>query len=148
MQKITGLFIEYTLPNHSHKKRKDSLEGSLDQVLLAAKRELPKILVPKPPQHTSDVRVECVKTTVFFICDQLFGALKHLNFIILILICFWLMMLGVDYIICGWTSARTTPGKPLCWSLTLEGNIAAAITQGRVIDDNLKRQIKTQTLYL
>ena len=31
-------------------------------------------------------------------------------------------------------------------SLTLEENIVAVITQDRVIDDNLKRQIKNQTL--
>ena len=31
-------------------------------------------------------------------------------------------------------------------SITLEGNIVAVITQVRVIDDNLKRQIKNQTL--
>ena len=44
---------------HSHKKRKDSLEGSLDQVLLAAELEFPKKLVPKLPQHKSDVNIEC-----------------------------------------------------------------------------------------
>ena len=44
---------------HSHKKRKDSLEGSLDQVLLAAELEFPKILVPRLPQHTSNVNIEC-----------------------------------------------------------------------------------------
>ena len=33
-------------------------------------------------------------------------------------------------------------------SLTLEENIAAVITQDRVIDDNLKSQIKNKTLYL
>ena len=31
-------------------------------------------------------------------------------------------------------------------SLTLEENIVAVITQGRVIDDNLKWQIRKQTL--
>ena len=31
-------------------------------------------------------------------------------------------------------------------SLTLEENIVTVITQDRVIDDNLKRQIKNQTL--
>ena len=31
-------------------------------------------------------------------------------------------------------------------ALTLEKNIIAIITQDRVIDDNLKRQIKNQTL--
>ena len=45
--------------NHSHKKRKDSLEGSLDRVLFAAELEFPKILVPRLPQHTSDVNIEC-----------------------------------------------------------------------------------------
>ena len=44
---------------HSHKKQKDSLEGSLDRVLLAAKLEFPKILVPRLPQHTSNVNTEC-----------------------------------------------------------------------------------------
>ena len=39
---------------HSHKKRKDSLEGSLNRVLLAAELEFPKILVPRLPQHTSE----------------------------------------------------------------------------------------------
>ena len=43
----------------SHKKRKDSLEGSLDRVLLAAELEFPKILVPRLSQHTSDVNIEC-----------------------------------------------------------------------------------------
>ena len=33
-------------------------------------------------------KVGMVKTTVFFICEQPFGALMHLNFFILILICF------------------------------------------------------------
>ena len=45
--------------DHSHKKQKDSLEGSLDRVLLAAELEFPKILVPRLPQHTSDVNIEC-----------------------------------------------------------------------------------------
>ena len=44
---------------HSHKKRKDSLKGSLDRVLLAAELEFPKILVPRLPQHTSNVNTEC-----------------------------------------------------------------------------------------
>ena len=42
-----------------HKKRKDSLEGSLDRVLLATELEFPKILVPRLSQHTSDVNIEC-----------------------------------------------------------------------------------------
>ena len=52
-------FVHNSELYHSHKKRKDSLEGSLDRVLLAAKVELPKILVPRLPQHTSDINIEC-----------------------------------------------------------------------------------------
>ena len=46
----------------------------------------------------------------------------------------------------GSFSAKTTPGVSLCWSLTLEEDIIAVITQHMVIDENLKRQIKNQTL--
>ena len=53
-------------------------------------------------------------------------------------------MPGVNYVIYGCSSARTTPGVSLYRSLTLEENIVAVITQDRV--DNLKRQIKNQTL--
>ena len=56
------------------------------------------------------------------------------------------MMLGVNYVVYGCSSARTTAGVSLYRSLTLEENIVAVITQGRVIDDNLKREIKNQTL--
>ena len=56
------------------------------------------------------------------------------------------MMPGVNYLIYGCSSARTTPGVSLYRSLTLEENIVAVITQGRVIDDNLKWQIRKQTL--
>ena len=54
------IFLTYTV-NHSHKKRKDSLQGSLDRVLFVAKLEFPpKILVPRLPQHTSNVNTEYV----------------------------------------------------------------------------------------
>ena len=57
------------------------------------------------------------------------------------------MMPGLSYVICGCSSARTTPGLPLYyWSFTLEENIIAFITQDRMIDDNLKKQIKNQTV--
>ena len=70
-----------------------------------------------------------VKTIVFFICEQLFGALIDLNFIILVLICFQFMMLGVTYVIYGCFSARTTPGVSLYRSyLTLHKNIVAVIS--------------------
>ena len=55
------------------------------------------------------------------------------------------MMPGVNYVIYGCSSARTTPGVSLYWSLTLEENIVAFVTQDSVIDDNLKRKIKNQT---
>ena len=56
------------------------------------------------------------------------------------------MMPGVNYLMYGCSSARTTPGVSLYRSLTLEENIVAVITQDRVIDDNLKGQIKNRTL--
>ena len=56
------------------------------------------------------------------------------------------MMPGVNCLIYGYSSARTTPGVSLYRSLTLEENIVAVIIQDSVIDDSLKRQIKNQTL--
>ena len=56
------------------------------------------------------------------------------------------MMPGVNYVIYGCSSARSTPGVSIYRSLTLEGNIVAVITQDKVIDENLKKQIKNQTL--
>ena len=53
---------------------------------------------------------------------------------------------GVNYVTYCCSPARTTPGVSLYWSLTLEQNIVAVITQDRVVDDNLKQQIKNQTL--
>ena len=49
----------------SRKKRRDSLEGSLDRILFAAELEFPKILVPRLPQHTSDVNIECAGKSVW-----------------------------------------------------------------------------------
>ena len=57
------------------------------------------------------------------------------------------MILGVNYLTYGCSSARTIPGVSLYWSFTLEENINAIIIQDRVIDHNLKRQIKNRTLY-
>ena len=56
------------------------------------------------------------------------------------------MIPGVVYVIYGCSSARLTPGVSLYQSLTLKENIVAVITQDRVIDDNLKKQIENQTL--
>ena len=58
------------------------------------------------------------------------------------------MMSSVNYyVIYDCSSARTTPVVSLHQSLTFEENIVAIITQGRVMDDNLKREIKNQTLF-
>ena len=56
------------------------------------------------------------------------------------------MMPGVNYVIYGCFFARTIPGVSLYRSLTLEENIIAVITQDKLIDNNLKRQIKNGTL--
>ena len=56
------------------------------------------------------------------------------------------MMLGINYIIYGCSSAKTTPGVSLYRSSTFEENIFVVITQDRVVDDNVKGQIKNQTL--
>ena len=57
---------------HSHKKRKVSLEGSLNQVLYAAELVFPKILVPRLPQNSSHVNIECTgKSKTPSLCDQL-----------------------------------------------------------------------------
>ena len=135
---------------HSQKKRKDSLEDSLDRVLFAAELEDTSAQATSAYikcKHWMCWRVSMVKTTVLFTRDQLLVALIHFNFIILILICFWLMMSGVSYVIYRCSSARTTPEVSLYRSfLTLEKNVIAVITQNKEIDDNLERQIKNQTL--
>ena len=59
------------------------------------------------------------------------------------------MMPGVNYVTYGFSSrnnARTTAGVSIYWSFTLGANIIAVITQDRMIDDNLKRQLKNRTL--
>ena len=56
------------------------------------------------------------------------------------------MMPGVNYVTYGCFSTRTIPGVSLYRSLTMEENIVAVITQGKMIDDNLEKQIKNRTL--
>ena len=82
-------------PNqYSHKKRKDSVEGSLDGVLFLAELEFSKIMVPSLPQHTSNVNNEWARKSEW--SKQLYylyvnSFLEHwhtFNFLILILICF------------------------------------------------------------
>ena len=76
--------------NHSHKKRKDNLEGSLDRVLFTTEIELQKIIVPRLPQNSSNINIECTGKSKqqYSLYEQLLGAVIYLRFIILILICF------------------------------------------------------------
>ena len=135
--------------SHSHKKWKDSLEVSLDRKLFAAELDFSKILVPRLPQNSSNVNIECAGKSkqLYSLCDQLLGALIYLHFIILTLIFL------IDHACCK-----------LCniWLLLLENNsrsyhctgvshwrknTVAVTTQDRVINDNLKKQIKNRTFY-
>ena len=76
--------------NHSHKKRKDNLEGSLDRVLFPTEIELRKIIVLRLPQNSSNINIECTGKSkqLYSLYEQLLGAVIYLRFIILILICF------------------------------------------------------------
>ena len=56
------------------------------------------------------------------------------------------MMPGGNYVIYGCSSARTTIGVLVYRSWILEKIVVAVINQDKAIDDNLKRQIKNQTL--
>ena len=62
--------------NNGLKKRKNSLEGSLDQVLFAAEHVFPKILIPKLQQNASNVYAECAgeQKHRYSLCDQPYRA--------------------------------------------------------------------------
>ena len=115
---------------HSHKKRKDSL----NQALFAAELDFPKILVPRLPQNSSNVNTECaVKSKqLYSLCEQLLGAL---------------IMTAVNYVIIGCSPSRKTP-EFITGASHWRKSIVAVITQDRVIDDNLKKQIKNRTLHI
>ena len=53
----------------------------------------------------------------------------------------------IDYVWCKLCNKWWLLFENNSMSLTLEGNLVAVITQDRVIDDNLKRQIKNRTLH-
>ena len=95
---VLCICIKYS---HSYKKKKDSVEDSLVQVLLTTKLELSKILVPRPPQNVSNVNIEGTRKgkRMYYLCDQLLGAQVYIHFIVLVLICFYLIMRGVNYAI-------------------------------------------------
>ena len=61
-------------------KRKDSLEGGLDQVLFAVELKCPKMRVPRLPQNTSKVNTDCAGKSkkLYSFCDQFLGALISL----------------------------------------------------------------------
>ena len=120
---------------HSHKKRKDSVEGSLSGVLSVAELEFRKIRVPRLPHNSSNQN-----WTLYFLCDLLLAELTYLSFYYS-----GINLFLIDYAYCK-----------LCniWLLLIENNsrsshctrashwrknIVAVISQGRVIDDNLKR---------
>ena len=56
-------------------------------------------------------------------------------------------MPAVNYVIYGCSSREKLQELSLNRNFTLEEKIVAVITQNRVIDDNLKRQIKNRSLY-
>ena len=94
---ILFLMVVILCSNHRHKKWKDCLEGSLDRVLFVAELEFPQIYTSTQvlPQQTSNVNIECAgksewsKQLYFlYLTSFLLVALIHLDFIILILICF------------------------------------------------------------
>ena len=74
------------------------------------------------PQNTSKVNTECagLSKQLDSLGYQLLGAMIYLHFIILILICFLLIKLGVNYVIYGCSSLRASPGVSPYTSLTLE----------------------------
>ena len=88
---------------HSHKKRKDSLEGRLDRVLLAAEHESLKILVPRPSQNTKNVDIDCAGKS-----KQLYSLcfLENINL-------FLIDYAGVKHAICDCYSSRTGGNRRL-----------------------------------
>ena len=59
LQITDHIFLSVILSHfqHSHKRRKDTLDGSLDRVLFAVELEFPKVLVLKLPQNTLNLNM-------------------------------------------------------------------------------------------
>ena len=78
LKSFTVSQLAYERRKHSHKKRKDNLEGSLDRVLFAPELDFPKILVPRLPQNSSNVNTERAGKSkqLYSLCDQLLGAMQ------------------------------------------------------------------------
>ena len=137
---------------HSHEKRKDSLEGSLDRVLFAAELEFPKILVPRLPQNTSNVNIEyagksynCIlyvdsflehiKLSSFYCSDINLFLIDHTCYKLCNI---WLLLFENNSKIYHYTGAAH-------W----RKNNVAVITQNRVmVDSNLKGKLKTELCIL
>ena len=85
-------------------------KGSPVRISFAAEHEFPKMLVPRLPQNTSSVNIESTGKLkqLYYLCDHLLGFLIYLYFIVLILLCFQLIMPGVNYAINGCSSSSTT----------------------------------------
>ena len=60
-----------TMLNQSHKKRKDSLEGSLVRVLFAVKLVFPKMLVPRLPLKVWENQSNCIIYKISFLEPRL-----------------------------------------------------------------------------
>ena len=107
-----------------------------------------KIIVLRLPQNLSDVNIECVgkPKQLYSLCDQLLGA---------IISSFYysgINLLLIDYACCKLCNIWLTLFENNSRSYHYTGashwrkNIVAVIVHGRVIDGNLKRQIKNRTL--
>ena len=55
----------------------------MDRVLFATELEIPKILGPRLPQHTSNINMECAGKSkqLYSLCHRLFGAMIYLYLI-------------------------------------------------------------------
>ena len=95
----------------SHKKRKDSLEGSLDRVLFAVKLEFPKILVPRLPQNKSNVNIESAGKSKqpYSFCENPLEAPMPLFYCSDIDLCFQFVMLSGNCAMYDCSSMRATP---------------------------------------
>ena len=66
--------------------------------MLTNQLKFPKILVPSLSQNTPNIKIECAGKSkqLYYLHDQHLVALIYLRFMVFILICFQLIMLGVD----------------------------------------------------
>ena len=81
-----------------------------------AELEFPQILLPRLPQNTSNLNIECTGKSkqLYPLCDKPLGVLIYLYFVVLILISFWLIMTGGNCAIYVCSSSKATPGVSTC----------------------------------